>query len=90
MNNPLNFGETNVHSTNIKFIENPCIGDGLNRLAHLPTAYSTTLTPMMTATYKLSRYGRMDDPWTYFNGPHLTHIHLRAQIKFDRARNKTL
>ena len=37
------------------------IGDGLNRLTHLHTAYITTLTRMMTAIYKLSRYGRMDD-----------------------------
>ena len=37
------------------------IGDGLNCLTHLHTAYITTLTRMMTAIYKLSRYGRMDD-----------------------------
>ena len=38
-----------------------CIHDGFNPLAHLHTAYTTALTHIMTATYKLSRYGRMDD-----------------------------
>jgi len=38
-----------------------CINDGLNRLAYLHTVYTTTLTRMMTATYKLSRYGRIDN-----------------------------
>ena len=37
------------------------IGDGLNRLTLLHIVYTTILTRMMTATYKLSRYGRMDD-----------------------------
>ena len=32
-----------------------CIGHGLNHLPHLHTAYTTILTPMMTATYKHSR-----------------------------------
>ena len=32
-----------------------CIGDGFNRLAHLHTASTTVLTPMMTDIYKLSR-----------------------------------
>ena len=39
-----------------------CIRDGFNRLAHLHTTYTTALTPIMTVTYKLSRYERMDDP----------------------------
>ena len=39
-----------------------CIRDGFNPLAHLHTAYTTALTPIMTATYKLSRYESMDDP----------------------------
>ena len=58
-----------------------CIRDGFNRLAYLHTAYTTTLTPMMIVTYNLSRYGRMDDPYTYFNCPHLTHIHSEPEIK---------
>jgi len=39
-----------------------CIGDGLNRLANLHIAYTTASTPMMIATYMLSRYERMDVP----------------------------
>ena len=40
-----------------------CGGDGLNRLTHLHTAYTTTLTRMMTATYKLvATNEHMDDP----------------------------
>ena len=39
-----------------------CIGGGLNRFPHVYPAYTTTSAPMMTDTYLLSRYGRMDDP----------------------------
>ena len=39
-----------------------CIGDELNRLTHLHTAYTTILTCMMTATYKLvATNEHMDD-----------------------------
>ena len=69
--NPLNFGETNLHSTNT---ENSYIGDKLDRLHSAYT--TTTLTHMMTAAYKFSRYRRTNDPYTYFNNPHITHIHL--------------